>query len=158
MPRLTALLLLASLLAATAACDRSEGPQADSPAAAALALFELAGADPPPEEELGALFGSALDELQRASLLEALAAIADASEPTVVRTEPLSGLDRVAVDLSAAAPAGGRAEFSVQLQQAAGGEWQISWFQGPGVEWPRRGRPRGTGLTTSALPNEEDGR
>ncbi len=158
MPRLTALLLSAVLVAATAACNRSEGPQPGSPAAAAVALFELATSDPPPEQELEELFGTDLDDVQLAALLEALAGITDLAEPTVVRTVPLSGLDRVAVDLSAATPAGGSAEFSVQLERSAGGEWQIRWFQGPGVEWPRRGRPRGAGLTTSALPNEEDGR
>lgn len=158
MPRLTALLLSASLLAATIACDRPEDAESGGPGGAAVALFELAGTDPPSEAGLAELFGAGLDEVQRAALLEALAGIADLSEPTVVRTEPLSGLERVAVDLSAATAAGGSAEFSVQLQQAGGGEWQIRWFQGPGVEWPRRGRRRGEGLTTSALPNGEDGR
>jgi hypothetical protein len=155
MPRLTSLALAISLIAAIAACDRPEIPQPGGPGAAALDLFELAGSDAPSEERLGKLFGADLDEHQRAALLEGLAGLATASAPVVIRTESLSGLDRVAVDLSAATPAGGTADFSVQLQQTASGEWKIRWFQGPGVEWPRLGRPRGEGLTTSALPHEE---
>jgi hypothetical protein len=158
MPRLTALLLAAALLAAISACDRSEAPRLSGPAAAAVELFELAAGDPPSEEGIVRLFGEELDEIQLAALLEALDALATVSEPMMVRTEPLSVLERVAVDLSATTTAGGSADFSVQLQQAASGEWQIRWFQGPGVEWPRRGGIRGAGLTTSALPNTGNGR
>ena len=133
-----------------------EGPiEPAGPEQTALQLFELARSEEPSDELIAALFGAGLDERERAALFEALDALSTASTVEAVGSEALEGLNRVAVDLLAGLPAGGTARYSVQLEPSAQGEWRILWFQGPGVEWPRRKRPRGTGLTTSALPHAD---
>jgi len=119
--------------------------------ATALRLLELARqADPPPEELLGLVTGQP-DDLELAALydaLTALAAIAGDTEPELLRIEELAGLDRCAVDLRSALPGDGSADFSIQLESTGEG-WKVSWFEGPGFDWPSRRPPRGEGLTTS---------
>jgi hypothetical protein len=119
--------------------------------ATALELLELARlADPPPEELLDLVTGQP-DDLELAALfdaLTALAAISGETEPELVRIEELAGLDRCAVDLRSTLPGGGSATFSIQLESTAEG-WKVSWFGGPGFDWPSRRPPRGEGLTTS---------
>jgi len=135
------------------ACGEEEPATQAGPEQTALRLFELAQDKQPPEELISELFGPGLDDRERAALLDALSALAGPSAPEAAGSERLEGLDRVAVDIAAALPAGGEARYSVQLEQTAQGEWKILWFQGPGLAWPSKARPRGDGLTTSSGPD-----
>jgi hypothetical protein len=143
---MVALLLLA-------ACGERRPAEAAGPERTALQMFELARSERPAEELITGLFGAGLDDRDRAALLESLSALSTLSAVEAAGSEKLQGLDRVVVDISAALPAGGLARYSLQMEQTSQGGWIILWFQGPGVEWPRRARPRGEGLTTSAPPN-----
>ena len=72
--------------------------------------------------------------------------------------ERLESLRRAVVDLSMELPgeAAGWSRFSVQLE--GGGDppvWHVTWFQGPGIEWPPSAAVRGESLTTSAPPGED---
>ena len=138
------------------ACGDEEPSGPPGPEETALQLFELAQSEQPADELIATLFGAGLEGRKRTALLESLSALSAPSAVEAVGSERLEGLDRVVVDLEAGLPAGGMAGYSVQLEPTAQGEWRILWFQGPGVEWPRRERPRSEGLTTSAPP-EGDG-
>jgi len=141
------------MLLTLTACGDEEPYGPAGPEKTALQLFELVQAGQPDEEMISALFGAGLEGRNRSALLETLAAIpAPRAAVELVGSERLEGLDRVVVDLRAELPAGGMASYSVQLEPASPGEWKILWFQGPGLEWPRRERPHGEGLTTSAPP------
>jgi hypothetical protein len=136
-----------------ASCGEREPSEVSLPERTALRLFATTQGDQPSEDFLSALFGSGLSDRQRTALLEALSELPAPLAVEAVRSEELEELARIVVDIRADLPAGGMAIYSVQLEQASQGDWTILWFQGPGVEWPRREPPRrGEGLSTSALP------
>lgn len=142
--------LLALLgVAATVSCG-GRPPDMNDPGVVALQLFALA-ADAPEQEQLESLFDPDPLSSQVVSLLEALDMLADSAPPDLLRVETAPGADEAFVDLTVELSGGGRAGYSVKLRRLESDDWRISWFQGPGVEWPRLGR-RGAGLTTSAPP------
>lgn len=122
------------------------------PAETAVGLFALARQPDPDRETLRRLFEVEADDARLAALYDALAALRDAGDPVPLRVENLDGLGRTVVDLSAQLPGGGSATYSVQLEGGGEGHWRITWFQGPGVEWPPQPRPRGEGLIGSPPP------
>ena len=136
------------------ACAPPE-PEPPTPEGVALRLFALADLDEPSADQLSACFEPPEDAALRAALLDALEALQPVAEVEVQRVEPLEGLDRVAVELTAPLEAGGLAHYSVQLAATGEGDWIVRWFSGPGVEWPRHRRPSGEGLTTSSPPRDE---
>jgi len=148
-----AILALAVLAGCTA---EAPPPPAGTPGAAALRLFSLAG-----EEDRSAEFETIFDPDaladRRVALLDALDSLAASPAPQLTGVSAPEGADEAFADLSVELPGGGRAFYSVMLLASPAGTWRIAWFQGPGVEWPRRGR-RGDGLTTSVPPgNGRDG-
>lgn len=150
--RLALLLLLSTLIACHGA--RDEG----GPGAVALSLFALAELDEPTGEQLRELFDDELARRPPPALLDALEALAGVSDPRVVELQELSGPDETVCDLTADLDGGGEAGFSVRLEARTPGEWRITWFQGPGVEWPRQPGRRDQGLTVSAPPEDVAGR
>lgn len=124
---------------------------AEDPAAVSLRLFELARIDEPSDEQLGTTFDPALAADGRAALLDALSTLAHLSSPQVVDLHQPAGPDDAFADLVAELHGGGTAHFTVRLRR--GGDetdpWRVTWFQGPGVEWPATRSKRGAGLTTS---------
>jgi hypothetical protein len=146
-------LAVAALLAALLACGDGNGDRVDEPGAAALRLFEVARVDEPTDEQLRATFVSVPREDARAVLLDALAALARPEELVIVDIlRPAGAEDDAFVDLAAPLPGGGVAHFNVRLRTAEPGSWRVSWFGGPGVEWPPSPARRGDGLTSSAPP------
>jgi hypothetical protein len=139
-------------IAALLACSESGPPAPAAPAEQALRLFDLAGQDEPAEERLTACFGPLTDDAERAALLDALDALAPASEPAVLAEERAADLALAVVDITASFPGGGTADYSVHLEGSDEEGWTVIWFRGPGVEWPRRSPPRGQGLTSSPPP------
>lgn len=157
MSRATGPVLLAVAVVAATGCasppEVPDGPPA-TPEQAALAAIALAGEGPvdPDAPRLAEVFGD-VDEDDRASLLDALAALAPASDPRIVSVEPLEGLGRVHVDVAVAWQGGGEATISAQVVPTAEGTVQVRWLQGPGVEWPAPPARRDDGISTSAPPD-----
>ena len=141
------------LLLAIVGCGGPEGDPASGPRDAAARLFELAAGDDATDEQLLALFDVERLEDDRAGLLDALAKVADGGRLGNSAVEPLSGPDEVVVDLEVELAGDGSADYSVQLRRIESGEWRITWFDGPGVEWPGSGRPPDSGLTISSAPD-----
>lgn len=141
------------LLATFAACGGPDGERhGDDPGGAALRLFELARIDEPTDDQLR----GALDQLphpdRRGVLLDALAALAPVEDPRVVEVVQPAGPEDAFVDLAAGLPGGGIAHFNVRLRSVEPGSWRVSWFRGPGVEWPPSRAGQGQGLSSSAPP------
>jgi hypothetical protein len=141
------------LLLAIAGCGEAHNDPAAGPRGAALRLFELAGGDDATDEQLRALFDVERLEDHRAELLDALARVAGDGRAGNAVVEPMSGPDEVMVDLEVELAGGGAANYSVQLSRTEAGEWRITWFDGPGVEWPGSGGSRDSGLTVSSAPD-----
>lgn len=157
MSRLAGSVILALALILCGCSDKKPAgaPTGGGPEETGAGLFALARQREPERETLERLFEDLRDEQRLAALYDALSALRDATDPVPLRVEHLDGLGRAVVDFSADLPGGGAAEFSVQLEQAGEGRWKITWFQGPGVEWPPRPGPRGAGLSTSPVPQEQ---
>lgn len=137
----------------TAGCpgDSPDAPPLDPAARAALEVFDLAQRDDPDGERLEALFGP-FEEGPPADLHDALGALAAAGPPEIVGRERIEDLDREVVDLEAPFDGEGTGRFSVQLTVRENGDgYRVTWFQGPGVDWPPRRRPRDDGLSTSPI-------
>ena len=132
-------------------CGGVEEVEEAAPAATARELFALAAADPRRDDRLHALFDPRMADGDRAELLDALDALGNVAPAADVEITPLSGPDEVVVDLTAEMPGGGSAGYSVQLRQETDEFWRITWFLGPGVEWPASSR-KGEGLTVSPAP------
>ena len=136
-------------LALVAGCSAPELDPND-PGSVAQHLFTLA-TDGPAQEELATIFDPEVLPEHPVALLDALDAIADLEDPELLAVDSSPDTDEVFVDLALALPGEGRAVYSVKLRHLEQAGWRIAWFQGPGVEWPDRGR-RGPGLSTSAPP------
>jgi len=148
--RAGALLLL---LATLAACDGADGDRrGDDPGGAALRLFELARIDEPTDHQLRGALDQVPHADDRAALLDALAALTPVEDPRIVEVVQPAGPEDAFVDLAAGLPGGGIAHFSVRLRSVEPGSWRVSWFRGPGVEWPPSRAGRGQGLSSSAPP------
>jgi len=147
-------LLLALLLGSWSCGETPPPPPPPSPEALALELLELGrgeeaeGAD---EATIERLFGPPQNDLRRAALYDAISSLRAPSGGRVVSSATLEPIERIVVDLTAELIGGGEADYSVQLEPT-GDSWQIRWFQGPGVEWPRYAASRGEGLSNSAPP------
>lgn len=148
--RAAALALLAG--ATLAACSNPAPSEQAGPTGLALRLFELARQGEPAEQQLAECFGPLPDDTSRAALLDALELLAEATTPRVLAEERVAGLALTVVDLTAALPGEGSADYSVHLEGSPEEGWTIRWFRGPGVEWPRQRGPLGQGLTSSAPP------
>jgi hypothetical protein len=144
---------LLALLATLAACGgRGDERGADDPGGAALHLFELAHVDEPTDDQLREALVRVPREAGRAALLDALAALTPAEEPRIVEVVQPAGPEDAFVDLAAGLPGGGVAHFNVRLRLVEPGSWRVSWFRGPGVEWPPSATGTGQGLSSSAPP------
>ena len=134
-----------SLALAAPGCGPA-APEPSEPERLALELFRAAAQ--PERERLDLLFGPATDEAARAVLADSVERLLPAREPRIVGMEELDGPDQVVIDIEAGLEGGGSGLWSVQVETADGG-WRISWFQGPGVEWPPSRRRRDEGLSSS---------
>jgi len=127
----------------------------DTPATAedaALELFRMAAEPDVAEERLERLFAPETDLQRRARLRDALEVLALPEMPTVLGSQTLDGPGRAVVDLRAQLSGGGEALYSVRVEQDEREHWTVTWFQGPGVEWPASRSRRDEGLSTSAPP------
>jgi hypothetical protein len=145
-------LLIAGVCAAAcaawlASCRPAETPL-EPPAQQALLLFDLARNVEADEAQVDSLFDANDDEAWRADLFDALDQLADVADAEIERVVQLEAVDRTAVDVVCTTGAGGQARYSVQLAENEEGQWKIVAFDGPGVSWPPRSKPRGTGLST----------
>ncbi len=135
-----------------------ELPTEHSAGSAALRLFELAGVDEPTDLQLAAVFDPVPDTDGRGALLDELSGLAGTVSTVVVGVQSFAGADDAYVDVAAALPGGGEALFNVRLRRlptppGEAPEWRVTWFQGPGTEWPGAGG-RGDGLSNSARPGD----
>ena len=139
------------VLVALASC----GPGEDhDPGAVAMRLFELALIDEPTDDQLRRAFDPLPPTEQRAALLDALSTLAHVASLRIVDVDQPADPDDAFADLAALLPGGGSARFTVRLRKCMEepDPWRVTWFQGPGVEWPATGSGRGNGLSTSARP------
>ena len=120
----------------------------DPPSQTTLSLFELATQREPDETLVESLFEVRDDDAWRAGLYDALGQLAGVGRVEIEGVVQLEGLDRTAVDVVGTVGADGQARYSVQLTARDAGDWKIVSFDGPGVSWPPRRRPRGAGLST----------
>jgi len=139
------------LVVSCAACGRTADGES-GPAAAALELFELARGADPQGELLESTFDAPPAADDRAALLDALELLATVETPRVVDVQTPAGPQDAFVDLDVTLPGGGQARYTVRLRAFSVDSWRVSWFQGPGVEWPPPRRVRGDGLSSSAPP------
>jgi len=124
-----------------------------SPEEAALRVFDLALIVEPEPGALARVIDGELIDNDRASALEAIASLGNASTPRVVSAVPLVGVDRTAIDVIAELPGGGSAHYSFQAEVRPDGDWRIVSIHGPGTDWPSR-TESGTGLSVSAPAGE----
>ncbi len=141
------------VVVALASCGRGED---SDPGAVAMRLFELARIDEPTDEQLRRAFDPLPPAEQRAALLDALSTLVDVASLRIVDVDQPAGPDDAFADLAGLLPGGGSAHFTVRLRKRTEGPdpWRITWFQGPGIEWPAAGSERGNGLSTSAPPKK----
>ncbi len=133
------------LALATAGCGAA-APEPSEPERLALELFRTAAH--PEKERLDVLFGPASDEAAGAVRADSVERLLPAREPRVVGMQELDGPDQIVIDIEAGLEGGGSGLWSVQVE-TADGSWRISWFQGPGVEWPPSRPRRDEGLSSS---------
>ena len=137
------------LLAGASGCG-PDAPEPTGPERVVLELFALS-ADPG-EDDLLRLFGPESDGRRRAVLADSVELLRPAREPRIVGLEEIEGPRRVVIDVEAGLDGGGAGLWSVQVDTVADG-WRVTWFQGPGVEWPPARQRRDDGLSTSpAVP------
>lgn len=113
-------------------------------------LFDLARQAEPEEARLAALFD--LEAGRSAELYDALDRLPAARRLEFRRVDRLDPLGRVVVEVTCALEGGAEASFTVQLEPDAAGRLRIGAFDGPGVSWPARKRPAGSGLSTWPEP------
>jgi len=141
-----------TLLAGFGCASKQPAPPPDA-GGVALQLFDIASAEDPTREQLEALFELDSDDDRTADLYDALRGLAPVEQPEIVQVTELAALRKTSVDLTGSLPGGGTAGFSVELLSPAEGTWRISWFRGPGVEWPRSRLRRDQGISTSPPPD-----
>ena len=141
-----------SVLLIIAVCSCAEDGPDKQAGAAALDQFELAHVDEPTDDVLRERFHPAPGADGRAALLDALGTLVAATELQVVEILQPEGPGDAFVDLTARLPGDAVARYNVRLHVVQPGSWRVSWFQGPGVEWPPRRAGRGAGLSSSAPP------
>ena len=146
----------ASLLVVVVALASCGWGEKHDPGSVAMRLFELALIDEPTDEQLLRAFDPLPPAEERAALLDALSTLVDATSVRIVDVDQPAGPDDAFADLAALLPGGGSAHFTVRLRKRSEGPdpWRVTWFQGPGVEWPAAGSGRGSGLSTSAPPEQ----
>ncbi len=150
--RFRASLLIGAALACFAGCGGEATPPI-GPEATALSLFELADEPDPTDEAIRILFPDTTDADLRAQLFDALAALAEASNPRVEGLLSLDEIEAVSVDLEADLPGGGAGLYSVRMEPLDDVErYSITWFRGPGLEWPVSRAGSGDGISSSAPP------
>ena len=140
------------LVATCTACGRGGGVE-PGPSDAALELFALSRGADPQGEMLEATFAAPPPADDRAALLDALELLAAVEDLRVVSVQTPAGPGDAFVDLDATLPGGGLARYTVRLRTSEEDSWRVTWFQGPGVEWPPPPRVRGDGLSSSAPPD-----
>ena len=145
--------VLVVVLVATSSC--SKGPERPSlpgkdASAAALALFDLAHEPVIGPGVRDAVLDPALAGRDSAVLDAALAPLCEATDPRVVREEPIPALGLTAVDFAASVPGGGEVLGSVHVRPTGDGTWRIVWIASPGGSWPSKRPGQGEGLTTSS--------
>lgn len=151
--RLTGFVLALALIAGCA--EKPDAVPQDGPGAAAMNLFTLAIEENRPAELDSAFDPGSLDGGDVA-LADSLDVLAGLRPPELIGVYSSDDGVEAFCDLAVELPGGGRATYNVKLSASPDGGWRIAWFQGPGVEWPRRER-RGDGLTTSLPPEDGPG-
>ena len=136
----------AVLLVLATACQRSPEERR------VRELFDLAGPAERDPAAIAALFGSELRDRPPAELSDALDRLPGSARPQIARVDRLEPLGRVVLEVACALEGGGEARYTVQLEPDAQGSLRVTAFDGPGVSWPRKGRPAGTGLSSWPEP------
>jgi hypothetical protein len=136
----------AALLVLAAACGKSPEEQR------VRELFELAAEADPDPAAIAELFGGEMRERPPAELYDALERLPGSGRPEIARVDRLEPLGRIVVEVACALDGGGEARYTVQLEPDPQGSLRVTAFDGPGVSWPRMGRPVGTGLTSWPEP------
>ena len=144
------LLVSLLLLAGLGSCGAPQRPDA-GPGPLALELFELTDIDGIAETELARRFETDPGMQTRAELLDALSGLSLVSSTELAAVQPL-GQREAFVDVVARIEGGGQAHYTVRLRADTPEDWRVTWFQGPGVEWPASRRRRNEGLTSSMPP------
>ncbi len=137
-----------ALTALSLACSSREPTDPAGPGQIATSVFELArddGLDGPAAESL---FGTEIPDGQLPWLLDSVAALAHFGPPEVEGIQEIAA-DVSMVDLRASTPGGGTATFSFQVEGNPTEGFRVTWFAGPGIEWPPPRRRRGEGLSSS---------
>jgi hypothetical protein len=143
---------LLGALAALAACEPRPAQRPNDPTGATLALFDAARREPLSEAEIAGIVDLEAAPTGRARLLDAVAALATASDAVVTAATPAEDGARAAVDVTASLPGGGRGSFTFEVARTRDGAWRVIAFWGPGVGWPPRPVPAGEGLSVSPAP------
>lgn len=153
MTRLVAAFLgVCLLLSGCGSCRTGEDPDPLAGAAdAATALFALASSADDDPAGLAAVVREDLAAAHRVSLLESLDALGGIEDVRVISVEPLGSPDTVTLDLEGTLQGDAVATFTAQTVRLADGTWRVTWFSGPGLEWPR-GRGTGNGSLTTSTP------
>lgn len=139
-------------IATLASCARPPVPEA-APARVVRELFALAREGDPTEERLALVLDPRAAGGDRAELLDALALLGATAPGGEIALAALGDPEEIVADVEAGLPGGGTARYSVQLRRIDDGSWRVRWFDGPGVEWPRRPERRDEGLSVSAGPD-----
>jgi hypothetical protein len=143
--------LLVVVLVAASACSRgpARAPRPPRDArSAALALFDLARSRAPSAEVRHSILDPELADRDGAALETALLPLREATEPRVVREEPIAALGLTAVEFSAAVRGGGEIRGSAHARLVGDGTWRIVWIATPGGSWPSRKPGPGEGSTS----------
>lgn len=155
MKRTTCLL---PLLIAIAACGSPPSPPELEPLDPIAVALDLLASSSTEEGRLRLAerrFTVEIDDADWPILHDALESLGGLTDPQPGIAEPLdAGPDptEFIVDLDVAISELGRGVVSVRLRRD-NSSWRIEWFQGPGTEWPLRGRPANEGLSSSAPPD-----
>ncbi len=137
-----------ALTALSLACSSRAPTAPASPDQAATSVFELARDEELDGPAAESLFGTEIPETRLASLLDSVAALAHFGLPELGGIQKI-GADVSVVDLTASTPGGGTAAFSFQVEGNPTEGFRVTWFAGPGIEWPPPRRTRGEGLSSS---------
>ncbi len=118
------------------------------PEQVAISVFELARDEELDGPAAESLFGEGISDSRLAGLLDSVAALARFEHPEIQGIQAIGG-DAGIVDVTATTPGGGTAAFSFQVEGNETEGFRVTWFAGPGIEWPPSRRRRGDGLSSS---------